>query len=85
MIQPTIVIEDEFKNREGQLLSEAALEVACRATAVLIRRSFCISRTAIVGRAAIEYVNRREAGSADPTRLFYRKQQKKTIEKYTDR
>jgi hypothetical protein len=85
MIQPTIVIEDEFENREGQLLSEAALEVACRATAVLIRRSFCISRTAIVGRAAMEYVNRREAGSADPTRPFYGKQQKKTIEKYTDR
>ncbi|KAK4962768.1 hypothetical protein LTR10_000395 [Elasticomyces elasticus] len=65
--------------------SERALQEACTATVVLIRRSFDVCRPEIVGRAALEYVNRGEAGEPNSDRPFHGKQMVKTLQKYADR
>lgn len=65
--------------------SEDALRRACAATSILIRRSFKISQVEIVGRAAMEYVNRREAGATNNDRPFYGKQKVQTIRRYTEK
>jgi superfamily II DNA helicase RecQ len=63
--------------------SEEALEQACKATQWLIRRAYQVSRVDIVGRPAMEYVNRRETGAPDSNRPFYGKQKVQTIRKYS--
>ena len=77
------VREDEFEGEDTE--SEQALEAACKATVLLIRRSFDICRPEIVGRSALEYVNRREAGAPNNDKPFYGKQKVQTLQKYTDR
>jgi len=69
----------------GNERSEEALRRACAATSILIRRSFKISQVDIVGRAAMEYINRREAGATNNDRPFYGKQKVQTIRRYTDK
>lgn len=65
--------------------SERALRVACEATCQLIRRSFKASRVENVGRAAMEYINRREAGAVNSDRPFYGKQKVNTIRRYAEK
>ncbi|KAK5007253.1 hypothetical protein LTR28_005513, partial [Elasticomyces elasticus] len=70
---------------EKDAKSERALEKACKATVSLIRRSFKASRVEIVGRPAMEYVNRREAGASNNDRPFYGKQKVQTLKRYSDK
>ena len=60
------------------------LEDACRGTRRLIRAAFEKCKPEIVGKAALESVNRRETGAESNERPFYAGQQKKTIRKYSD-
>jgi len=48
------------------------------------RKAISISQPEIVGRTALEYVNRRETGESKNERPFYAKQKVGTIRKYTD-
>ncbi|GIZ36530.1 hypothetical protein CKM354_001215300 [Cercospora kikuchii] len=57
------------------------LAEACHATRRLIRQAFRVCRPAVVGRAALEHINRRECGADDNERPFYAEQQVKTIRK----
>ena len=75
--------EDHFEAEDAD--SEQALDAACQATVLLIRRSFDICRPEIVGRSALEYVNRREVGALNSNRLFYGKQKVQTLQRYADR
>ena len=75
--------EDEREAEDAE--SEQALEAACKATVLLIRRSFDLCRPEIVGRSALEYVNRREAGAPNSDKPFYGKQKVQTLQKYADR
>ncbi|KAK5685704.1 hypothetical protein LTR17_027001 [Elasticomyces elasticus] len=57
---------------------------ACIATRRLIRTAFATCRPHIVGRVALEFVNRRETGTANNEKPFYAEQQVKTVKKYTE-
>ncbi|KAK3620044.1 hypothetical protein LTR22_025756 [Elasticomyces elasticus] len=57
---------------------------ACIATRRLIRTAFVTCRPHIVGRVALEFVNRRETGAANNEKPFYAEQQVKTVKKYTE-
>jgi len=61
----------------------AGLAEACHATRRLIRQAFRVCRPQVVGRAALEYVNRRECGAENNEKPFYGEQQVKTVRKYT--
>lgn len=56
---------------------------ACKATRRLIRKAFASARPHIVGRAALEAMNRRETGAASNERPFYAEQKVKTLRKYS--
>jgi len=73
--------EEEDEEREAR---DRGLAVACRATVRLIRKAISISKPDIVGRTALEYVNRRETGESKNERPFYAGQKVGTIRKYTD-
>ena len=60
--------EEEDEEREAR---DRGLAVACRATVRLIRKAMSISKPDIIGRTALEYVNRRETGESKNERLFY--------------
>ena len=60
------------------------LEDACRGTRRLIRVAFQTYKADIVGKAALESVNRREIGAESKEKPFYAGHQKKTIRKYSD-
>jgi superfamily II DNA/RNA helicase len=77
--------ETEIQAADDVEASEEApgLVEACKATRRLIRRAFSIVKPVIVGRAALEYVNRRECGAASQEKPFYGEQQTKTIWKYS--
>jgi len=51
---------------------------------LLIRGSFQISRVEVVGRHALQCVNRRENGASNNDKPFYGKQKIKTIRKYAN-
>lgn len=90
MIQPKIKKGEEDEDDDPAVHTiiepgERGLESACQATRALIRRSFQVSRVEIVGRAAMEYVNRREAGAASSNRPFYGKQKVQTIRRYAEK
>ncbi|KAK1046048.1 hypothetical protein LTR74_018028 [Friedmanniomyces endolithicus] len=63
---------------------EDDLAEACIATRRLIRTAFATCRPTIVGRAALEFVNRRETGGVNNEKPFYTEQQVKTVKKYTE-
>ena len=64
--------------------SEDGLRIACKATALLIRQSYQASRIEIVGRPAMQYINRRETGASSNDRPFYAKQKVQTVRRYTE-
>lgn len=57
---------------------------ACKATRRLIKRAIQTCRPSIVGKEALEHVNRREVGEQTNKRPFYARQKDKTIRKYSD-
>ena len=59
--------EEEDEEREAR---DRGLAVACRATVRLIRKARSISKPDIIGRTALEYVNRRETGESKNERPF---------------
>ncbi|KAK0910966.1 hypothetical protein LTR91_019977 [Friedmanniomyces endolithicus] len=61
----------------------AGLAEAYHATRRLIRQAFRVCRPQVVGRAALEYVNRRECGAENNEKPFYGEQQVKTVRKYS--
>lgn len=77
--------ETDLHNELGMQKSEDALKKACAATSILIRRLFKISQLGIVDRAAMENVNRREAGATSNDRPFYGKQKVQTVRRYADK
>ena len=72
-------------SHDDYMQSEAALNEACTATIQLIRHSFYVSRVDNVGRAAMEYVNRREAGGESSDRPLNTRQKVQTIRRYADK
>ena len=66
------------EDREAVGLAEA-----CYTTRRLIRQAFQVCRLQVVGRAVLEYVNRRECGAENNEKPFYREQQVKTVRKYS--
>ena len=79
-----VVDEEAEETESARLESEQALEQACQATAALIRQSYRASQIDIVGRPAMEYVNRRETGAPSSDRPFYSGQKVQTIRRYID-
>jgi len=75
---------NEVDEEEEEEDRDRGLAVACKATARLIQKAISISQPEIVGRSALEYVNRREIGESKNERPFYAKQKIRTIRKYTD-
>jgi hypothetical protein len=49
----------------------------------LIRKAMTTCQPSIVGRSALEFVNRREVGEGKNERPFYAKHKAKTMKKYT--
>ncbi|KAL9628824.1 MAG: hypothetical protein Q9204_005638 [Flavoplaca sp. TL-2023a] len=77
-IQPTKEVENEIPEQD------VGLEDACRGTRRMIRTAFSICKPNIVGKTALESVNRRETGTESNDRPFYAGQQVKTIRKYSN-
>ena len=48
----------------------------------MIRRAIATCQSSIIGRSALEFVNRREVGEGKNERPFYTKHEDKTIKKY---
>ncbi|KAK4893308.1 hypothetical protein LTR49_028509 [Elasticomyces elasticus] len=71
-------VGDEEEDQEAVGLAEA-----CHATRRLIRQAFRVCRPQVVGRAALEYVNRRECGAENNEKPFYGEKQVKTVRKYS--
>jgi len=69
-----------FEEREG----EEGLADACKATRRLIKRAIQTCRPNVVGKEALEHVNRREVGEQTNERPFYARQKVQTIRKYSD-
>ncbi|KAK4897073.1 hypothetical protein LTR49_028043 [Elasticomyces elasticus] len=63
---------------------EEDLLEACMATRRLIRTAFATCKPHIVGRVALEFVNRRETGAPNNEKPFYAEQQVKTVKKYSE-
>jgi hypothetical protein len=73
-----ITIEDEEDAKEA-----AALARACGATRRLIRHAWKVARPEVVGRPALEAVNRRETGEQSNEKPFYAGHKVQTIRKYS--
>ena len=67
-------VEEESEADSEDEDNEEELEQACQATRRLIRRAFAVYKLSIIGRPALEYVNRREVGAANNEKLFYGEQ-----------
>ena len=73
--------QDREERAEEQ--EERGLAQACVASQRLIRRAMAICQPSIVGRSALEFVNRREVGEVKNERPFYARQKASTLRKYT--
>ncbi len=71
---------DQFVERKG----DEGLADACKATRRLIRQAFQICRSNVIGRSALEYINRQEVGERSNERPFYAKHKVQTIRKYSN-
>lgn len=72
--------EDEVETEEERGLGEA-----CNAMRRLIRKAFRTSRPEVVGRSALEFINRRETGARTNEVPFYSEQKVATVRKYSQR
>jgi len=75
--------EKEKQEEEEETEEEKGLGEACNATRRLIRTAFRTSRPEVVGRSALEFINRRETGAKNNEVPFYSKQKVPTLRKYS--
>ena len=81
-----VEIQDRNKSEqedERQDDQDVGLAQACRATRRVIKKAIAICQPDIVGRSALEYINRRETGESKNEKPFYAKQKVATIKKYS--
>ena len=74
--------EDREGRTEEQEQDERDLGQACVANQRLIRKAMATCQPSIVGRSALEYVNRREVGEEKNERPFYAKHKASTMRRY---
>jgi hypothetical protein len=74
---------EEQEQEQEQEQEDRGLAYACVASQELIRRAMNICRPSIIGRSALEFVNRREVGEGNNERPFYAKHKANTMKKYT--
>jgi len=77
--------EKEKQEEEVETEEEQGLGEACNALRRLIRKAFRTSRPEVVGRSALEFINRRETGAKTNQVPFYSKQKVPTVRKYSQR
>lgn len=83
--QQARVDSDEDENdEEDEMEQNIGLREACKATIKIIKEAMAICQPRLVGRSALEYVNRRETGQNNSERPFYSKQKVSTMKKYID-
>lgn len=73
---------EEGAKEQEQEQEDRGLAHACVASQRLIRRAINTCQPLIVGRSALEFVNRREVGEGKNKRRFYAKHKAKTIKNY---
>lgn len=82
MIQlPELKQKSESTKEERQ--NNRLLKIACAANQNLIRKAMATCDPSIVGRSALEFVNRREAGQETSERPFYSQHKASTMRRYT--
>jgi superfamily II DNA helicase RecQ len=77
--------EEGAEQAETDTVEDEGLAKACKATRRLIHRAFQACRSDAIGRSALEFVNRREAGARNNEMPFYAKQKVQTIQRYSQR
>jgi superfamily II DNA helicase RecQ len=77
--------EKEKEEEEAECEEEQGLGEACNAMRRLIRKAFRTCQPEVVGRSALEFVNRRETGARTNEVPFYSKQKVPTVRKYSQR
>ena len=74
---------EERAEKQEQEQEDRGLTQACVASQRLIRRAMNTCQPSIVGRSALEFVNRREVGEGKNEKPFYAKHKAKTMKRYT--
>jgi hypothetical protein len=77
--------EEGAEPTETDTVDDEGLANACKATRRLIHRAFQACRSDTIGRSALEFVNRREAGARNNEMPFYAKHKVQTIQRYSQR
>jgi hypothetical protein len=72
-------------SREEEIADEMGLGEVCKAMQRLIRKAFGSCRAEIVGRLALEIIERREVGAESNERPFYARHKVRTIQKYSQK
>ncbi|TIA28291.1 hypothetical protein D6C78_10812 [Aureobasidium pullulans] len=70
--------------QESEAIEDEGLLYACYATKRLIKTAMATCEPNIVGRSALEYVNRREVGESKNEKPFYAKHKADSMRKYMD-
>lgn len=73
------------RSKEEVPADDPALRDVCKAMQRLIQKAFASSRAEVVGRLALEIIERRETGAESNERPFYARQQVRTIKKYSQK
>jgi hypothetical protein len=74
--------QDQDQDQE-QEEEDRGLAYTCVVSQRLIRRAIATYQPSIMGRSALEFVNRREVGEGKNERPFYAKHKAKTMKNYT--
>jgi hypothetical protein len=74
---------EEQEQEQEQEQEDRGLAQACVASQRLIRRAMATCQPSMVGRSALEFVNRREVREGKNKKPFYAKHKANTIRKYT--
>ncbi|KAI4221646.1 MAG: hypothetical protein L6R40_008618 [Gallowayella cf. fulva] len=77
--------EEGAEQTETDTMDDEGLANACKATRRLVYRAFQACRSDTIGRSALEFVNRREAGAKNNEMPFYAKHKVQTIRMYSQR
>lgn len=71
--------------RDNRDADETALFRACRATRRVVRRAFRACRPEVVGRPALELIERRESGAESNEKPFYSGHKASTVTRYSEK
>lgn len=77
--------EKEKEEEEAETDEDRGLGDACNAMRRVIQKAFQSSRPEIVGRSALEFINRRETGARTNEVPFYSTQKVRTVRKYSQK